>query len=297
MSNAGGWYPDPSGVRGRYRYWDGDTWSEQTTTDPTRTPAPVKADAGDRGSSNNKAWLVALAVLVLITAIVVALLLRGTGSPFGGGHAKEDTNSAKPTVSAWDETSTPTPTTPPPTDQSGGIWVDCPFSTGSGDTPQAFGRINAAGLSLKIPAGYGAQSDYISMVYDQHSLGRAIPNGGGYWSAISVGLASKADGFVDISATAVQLMQCNSMTAHYIDEPPTVLIAGESMTISGHAAWHVQWQIHYVGRPIAGEILDSIAVDMGPDAGYLGVYWSCRPQDNTDFEASVTAAINSLEVK
>ena len=295
MSGTGGWYPDPSGVRGRYRYWDGDAWSDETTTDPTHAAPPVKAGTGDRDSSNNKAWLVALAVLALITAIVVALLLRGTGSPFGGGQAKEDTNSAKPTISAWDETSTPT--TPPPPDLTGGVWIDCPVSTGVGNTHQTAGRLTAAGLSMKIPAGYGSQNDYVSMVYDQHAVGRSIPNGFGFWSAISVGLASNADGFVDLATTANQLMQCNSMTNHYVDMPPTVLIAGESMTISGHSAWHVRWHIHYnSNRPIPGEILDSIAVDMGPDAGYIAVYWSCRPQDNADFEASITAAIDSLEV-
>lgn len=33
MTNAG-WYPDPAGSPGAYRYWDGQQWSEQTSTDP-----------------------------------------------------------------------------------------------------------------------------------------------------------------------------------------------------------------------------------------------------------------------
>jgi len=297
MAGAGGWYPDPSGVKGRYRYWDGDTWSDETTADPAHATAPVKAARDDSGQTGNRAWLVALAVLALITAIVVALLLRGTGSPFGGGHATEDTNSAKPTISAWDETSTPTPTTPPPPTQSGGVWVDCPVSTGVGNTKQTGGRLTAAGLSVAIPAGYTTDSDYISMAFDQHSAGRNIPYGQTYWSAVSVGLASNADGFVDISTTAMQLMQCNSMTYHPVDGPaPTVLIAGEPMTISGHPAWHVRWNIHYIDKPITGEILDAIAIDMGPEANYLGVYWSCRPENDSDFEASIASAINSLTV-
>ncbi|WP_183092881.1 DUF2510 domain-containing protein [Nocardioides stalactiti] len=42
MTHAG-WYPDPSGQPQTYRYWDGSSWSEQTSGDPYATP-PV-ADA------------------------------------------------------------------------------------------------------------------------------------------------------------------------------------------------------------------------------------------------------------
>ena len=296
MSGSGGWYPDPSGVRGRYRYWDGDSWSDETTTDPAHAAPSVKAAAGDRDSSTNRAWLVALAVLALVTAIVVALLLRGTGSPFGGGHATEDTNSAKPTISAWNETYSPTPTTPPTPFQTGGRWVDCPVSTGVGNTRQTNGQVSAGGLSVTIPAGYVSERIYLSMAYDIHTVVRTIPYSPTYRSDISVGLASNADGFVDIATTALQLMQCNSMTYHPVEAPATVLIAGEPMTISRHPAWHVRWNIHYTREPITGEILDAIAVDMGSSAGYLSLYWSCRPENDPDFEASITAAIDSLTV-
>lgn len=39
-----GWYPDPSGAFGMYRYWDGATWSEATS--PTPLPGPPSAFAG-----------------------------------------------------------------------------------------------------------------------------------------------------------------------------------------------------------------------------------------------------------
>lgn len=45
---APGWYPDPAGTPGAYRYWDGRTWSEQTSTDPYGAYAggPPPAPAG-----------------------------------------------------------------------------------------------------------------------------------------------------------------------------------------------------------------------------------------------------------
>ena len=33
MTSAG-WYPDPAGTPNTYRYWDGQSWSQQTSTDP-----------------------------------------------------------------------------------------------------------------------------------------------------------------------------------------------------------------------------------------------------------------------
>ena len=41
---AAGWYPDPAGVPGRYRYWDGSQWSTVTTDDPRR-PSPAESPA------------------------------------------------------------------------------------------------------------------------------------------------------------------------------------------------------------------------------------------------------------
>ena len=40
MSATAGWYPDPGGGQGLYRYWDGQAWSAATTGDPASAPPP-----------------------------------------------------------------------------------------------------------------------------------------------------------------------------------------------------------------------------------------------------------------
>ena len=40
MSANAGWYPDPGGGQGLYRYWDGQAWSAATTPDPASAPPP-----------------------------------------------------------------------------------------------------------------------------------------------------------------------------------------------------------------------------------------------------------------
>lgn len=38
MSAKAGWYPDPGGGQGLFRYWDGRAWSAATSTNPTAPP-------------------------------------------------------------------------------------------------------------------------------------------------------------------------------------------------------------------------------------------------------------------
>lgn len=44
MTNAG-WYPDPAGAQDTYRYWDGQAWSQMTTTTPPVGNAPQAPQA------------------------------------------------------------------------------------------------------------------------------------------------------------------------------------------------------------------------------------------------------------
>ncbi|KRB76169.1 hypothetical protein ASE01_14190 [Nocardioides sp. Root190] len=48
MTNAG-WYPDPAGAPDTYRYWDGQSWSQMTTTQPPSGAAPEQARPVDPG--------------------------------------------------------------------------------------------------------------------------------------------------------------------------------------------------------------------------------------------------------
>jgi hypothetical protein len=40
VSATAGWYPDPGGGQGLYRYWDGQAWSAATTGNPASAPPP-----------------------------------------------------------------------------------------------------------------------------------------------------------------------------------------------------------------------------------------------------------------
>jgi len=253
------------------------------------------ADAGKSAAGGSKAWIVALAVLALITAIVVVIVLHGTGPTFKGGRATEDTNSSKPTISAWDETSTPTPTTPPPPTESGGQVVMCPYSTGTGKTPQVAGKLTADTLQVDQVPGWRVYDMYLQSLYDTHAQMDEVYLG--WMSNIAVGLVSNADGFFDISTTAEMIMECFASSGYYLDFIGREdIIPGEQISISGHPAWRIESKILVTNQRVDGDVTDVIVVDLGPGKDHLGVFFSSYSIGDTARQAKVEAAIASLAV-
>jgi hypothetical protein len=70
-----GWYPDPAGAPGLYRWWDGDNWA-QVTSDSAQAPPPLpvlaEATFGEGGSSRHASPLRVTAVLTLGFALFVS---------------------------------------------------------------------------------------------------------------------------------------------------------------------------------------------------------------------------------
>jgi len=161
-------------------------------------------------------------------------------------------------------------------------------------TTQEAGRLTSAGLSVAIPPGYETGYDDFQSAFDFHEARRDVAYG--YYSEIAVGRLSFAEGFTQLSTTATQMMQCWASGDHWPMVGHVELIEGEQISVSGRVGWHVRWEIFYNNDPIPGEILDVIVVDMGPGADYFGLYLSCRPTGDPDFEASISSAISSLQI-
>lgn len=78
-----GWYEDPSGEPGLFRYWDGAEWGRRTRTPPDRRALPMRAGpglaAGGRtgsASSRSIAAILAVAVLIFAIAVIGSMLIR-----------------------------------------------------------------------------------------------------------------------------------------------------------------------------------------------------------------------------
>ena len=297
-----GWYPDPSGAPGRFRFWDGERWSRDTTEDPRTAVTPTRPDnrpGSSGGGRGDKGWLIALAILLALTLVaVVAFLVWGTRDPLGGGgHATEDTNSSSPTIAGWDETSTPTP--PPPTN-SGGEMVACPKVSKSGNTAQKSGTLTADTLQVDRIAGWGDGGTTFPFSYDEHGQYKTIYSSGfqSWMSNIGVGLLAYEDGFVDPAISAEQVMECFTTSQYYEEFSGRVDLVNEPITINGHQGWRIQAEIHVETTlwPVEGDITDVIVVDLGGNKDHLGLFVSSYTIGDTAIGQLVDAARETLTV-
>ncbi|MDR0837075.1 MAG: DUF2510 domain-containing protein [Propionibacteriaceae bacterium] len=296
-----GWYPDPGGKNGHFRYWDGAAWSAVTSTNPAAPPPSVQeekrpADKHERG------WLIALLILLVVTALAMVVIFSGALAP-ARGTATEDSNSSRPTVSGWDETSTPTPSTPPPPTKGGGELVTCPYTAHRQTTRQPNGQLRADTLTVDRISGWKDETLWLEFTYDLHTQYKTIytANGGHSWmSNIAVGLMHNDDGFVEIYNSAEQAMQCFASSEYYDHFTNRVDLISEQIYISGHAAWRIRAEIH-VASPyfpqVDGDVTDIIVVDLGPDKDYLGFFMSCYTIGDDEIAALVDQAITTLRVE
>jgi Protein of unknown function (DUF2510) len=136
-----GWFPDPGGQPGMFRYWDGAAWTQQLSADP-----PLSAPPG-RNNRNGLVLglIVGVVLLALIAFFVIPRLVGGAGPT-----ATRSVPTGSPTGSAWDETSRPTPTrTPTPTPTSSEppeTSLPCPRY----DEAVVKGRLYGGGLSVPV---------------------------------------------------------------------------------------------------------------------------------------------------
>src|SRR4051812_783133 len=94
-----GWYPDPAGARGRFRYWDGAQWSTGTIDDPHQAP-PAQPDQplltlptskSPQGLPRKRRLAVIIGVLAVVLTAVVAAAVFASG-PRQAGNASAPTS-------------------------------------------------------------------------------------------------------------------------------------------------------------------------------------------------------------
>ncbi|MDR0436515.1 MAG: DUF2510 domain-containing protein [Propionibacteriaceae bacterium] len=297
-----GWYPDPGGQPGRFRYWDGSGWSATTTTNPHSAPPPTPAtnQGNERQRSRDRGWLYALIVLALATVVTMVFVITRSGTP-NRTSATEDTNSAKPTVSGWDETSTPTPP-PTLTAPGGGDLVSCPFTRNTSNTTQRGNTLRSGNVVVDRTPDWIMRDMYLEFSYDRHFQTYILYESQFRQWMADIGVASLAieDGFVDIRTSAEQAMQCLASSEYYEGFTGRVDLKSEQIEISGHPAWHLRAEILVddVYFPnVEGDVTDIVVIDLGPSSDHLGLYTaSCTIGDAYTCDA-IDKAITTLRVE
>lgn len=131
-----GWYPDPEGTQGRFRWWDGQQWSDEIRDDPhSGLDAILDADAS--APPPRPARILGYGTLSVALIAVVLGLATAAGATFGRGPlALPTTATAAPTTISTVKQATSTATAPAPAATTGTISATAPTPTPTEDTTQ-----------------------------------------------------------------------------------------------------------------------------------------------------------------
>lgn len=281
-----GWYPDPAGGDG-LRYWTGSAWSGEVR--PQRQP--------DRPPGQRPpAWLWWV-VGALALGLVVTLVVRQQR----GSTIAEDTNSSVPTVSQWDETSSPsisTPSTPPSSlDPSGAREAACEHLSGS-MPDQPADRVASGGLSFPLPgkdatsATWGRYSDArLPFAKDAAGLMSSHPEERiGWASSMAVAKVEVPDEYPGSAAMATRVAQCivtgdfySSITVELAD------MSTQAITVSGVPATKLQASVRFDDPQLStsATVLVVIVVDTPEPTMFIGLVKSEASAQRADLAAAI----------
>ncbi|GAB3817656.1 hypothetical protein GCM10028820_18980 [Tessaracoccus terricola] len=285
--SAPGWYPDPAGSNG-YRYWDGNSWTNQTSDGSAGGGHGSGADGG--GSGRNRTWIWFTVALVVIAAVIVALLWRPAAL---FPETPEDTNSARPSGSQWNELE-PTETPTDPDELGPGDLVDCPRNSDDDRSDiAADGRMHGGGLSFEARTDWRSSPVYMPWIYDHNSQTREIVFG--WQSNLSVGTVKKEEGFTSPRQAAESIMACMSSSSLFEDFSGREDLLNEDFELQGKRGWRITANVRVddFGDGIEGDVVDIIVLDLG-DAETFSIFISCATighEENLQEVAEATATL------
>jgi Protein of unknown function (DUF2510) len=304
-----GWYPDPAGVPGRYRYWDGSSWSTVTTDDPGR-PAPAESPAsgpthsqpssgGEPPSRPPARWrrpaiIVGVLAVAVSTVVAVAILIgnfrslvdnplpSATGSPSG--------------VSS--PAGTPTATQPPSVTPSPVPLVPCPKGNPTQRAPHPIdGRVYGGNLSFEAQQTFepAALEARFSFAHDVLQQTLPVSQNPAWIAQLAVGQLREEDGFVhDARNTVESLARCITTGTMYSPYVPTRSdIRSESLSIDGRHGWLIESEIT-VDRPDIALLGDHVIFIVVRDGKDWGFFFGAVPIGNTQLDAVLASTIRGL---
>jgi len=318
-----GWYPDPSGAPGRYRYWDGSHWSAETTDNPSTPPPSAGLGSADNqyqdqrdqqyggyptgGQPSNKRrraplLIGGLALLVVLTVVIVMVVRMMSDRH----DAVLDPDPPQSTVSGWNDSS-PLPTaTPSPTASSSptesaepqGLQA-CPDGEPSDRQPHpSDDRIYGGDLSFSPPSGYERDTGYstgFTWAYDTDGV--SVTTEPGWASLMAVGYVKKADGFTTPKKTASLMMECIASSGYYLHFTGRKDIFSQQVTVDGHQGWAIRADIK-VDDPsisVSGDVAEIMVLDTGT-TGQLSFFGAFIPIGDQTREQKMDETIKTLQV-
>jgi hypothetical protein len=313
-----GWYPDPGGGQGLFRYWDGKAWSAATSPNPSAPPPsqglvsggtpqqggqsygqggqpaygqlPYGQDYGSAYANYQElqkkkspiGWWIAGAALVIVIVVVAVLAIRavtgGDTGTTGGGPVGQASQDVCPPE---DSASPEAPATHPADGRVHGGPVSYPLLGPPWGPP--IGEINP------VPFGSDVQNQ---LVVDQQDYDG---QGHNWVASILVAELQAGDGFFTPEQGAQIVVKC-ILGAFYGDNPVNSNVkVNEKTTIDGHEAWLVESHLTFdiAGLKTKGELLIVAIVSAGNRSG---LYYASIPDTTPDLVQPARDALRDLQV-
>ena len=308
MSAAPGWYPDPGGQPGLFRYWDGRAWSATTTANPyvgppsagasalgPRTqastgPLPAGAESGPRSTQALPAarrrrpigWILAAVAALVAIVVLVSLAVRGLSGVFAGPIAGDP--QANPTGIVCPS---PPSQTPSPIPDTGGDRVvsghlsyprlAAPFSAPAPDSRTPFGR-DVRSQTAEVETSSDGETSWVA--------------------AVLIARLLAGDGFYGPQQGAAVVAEC-VIGKFYGDNPVgREDLRNEATKVDGHDAWIIEMHLTFdiSGIKTKGEAATIVVVDTGAADGEAGLFYSSIPDTSPQFTRPAEDALDGLRV-
>lgn len=254
-----GWYPDPGGAPGQFRFWNGSAWSSETSTSP-----------GAAGSDNQ--GLVRLIGALVVVALLVGLVIWRVNSP----------------------TQFPAPSDVP--FSSGDSPMACPTTQTEILGTVVAGRMESGDVSVPTIATWNEPDRTFSLNGLSGIVTQSKTITSGWQSDSVVGLASRSD-FPSAKAAARTLARCLAESSVYKSVVSVTNLSDGAVTVAGHEAYRVRTEIKVAFRDpkIAGDETDVIVIDTGNPDTY-GVYIATFTIGDTETQAELDTVIADIRV-
>ncbi|GAB3432461.1 DUF2510 domain-containing protein [Flindersiella endophytica] len=315
-----GWYPDPSGLTKKFRWWDGERWTvavadtlwanEPTDAQPYAPPPPGRhaADVPPSGpslptivevedlydGSRRRRWIIGVMAAVVVlgaaaTATAIWLSQNGGTTPVAGRTS--------PAATSASTTSTPSPS-PSPTTES-----PSPSPTPSATTPAvtpagghlAFSPPNPQWRAATGPVLRQDLGNQQAMFLNTEELWDGKHN----WTALIVAgdlpAGAKATGGLPARTVAVARWY---LRTEWNSPPSAGPGNGKSLFLGGHPAYRIRTQVAYnfKGLKSKHDNIDIVLIDYGPDRAN-GLLIASIPETHPQLSKDVDTAINSLRLE
>jgi hypothetical protein len=317
VSAKAGWYPDPGGAQGLYRYWDGKAWSAATSPNPGAPPpnqglssigqpsAGTPTSLGQTGSGYGPGgqptygagtptayanyqqiqkkkspvgWWIAGAALVVVIVVLAVIAIRAVS---GGAPIANPPGGGPVSQDACppQRTETPEPDEDPNDGRVHGGPISYPTLGPPWSAPQG---------DTRVPFGSDVQSQVVTVE----------PNyaPGSHWVAsVLVGELQAGDGFFTPEQGSQIVVKCILGVFYGNAAVESNVTKNEAITIDGHEGWIVESQLSFdiPGLKTKGELLIVVIVSAGARSG---LYYASIPDTTPELVQPARDLIKELKV-